>query len=320
MNKVLISISSFAENDDYAIKILEANNIEIILNTENKKLSEDKLIELIEDCDAVIAGTEKISQKVIDAGKKLKIIARVGIGVNNIDLVAAKRKKIKVSYTPEVPAPYLAEMTIGIMLTMLRHVHISNLNMHKGVWSRMFGRSITNSTIGIIGYGRVGKNITNKIKSLRPKKIFIYDISNEIKSNDELIEFSALKKIYTECDIISLHLPLNTSTYNLITKENLLEMKSDAIIINNSRGGIINEQDLYEVLKSGHLSGAAIDVFEDEPYNGNLKEIDNCLLTGHMGSMSIECRNEMEVQAANDVIRAMKNEELKNEIPEYVNK
>lgn len=317
MSKVLISITSFSEHDSKAREMLEENNIELISNKENIKFTESKLLDLVSECDAIIAGTEKISEKVISSGKKLKIISRVGIGVDNIDLLSAKKNNVKVSYTPDVPAPYLAEMTIGIMLTMLRNLHISNLNMHRGIWSRYFGRSISNSTIGIIGYGRIGKNITNKIQSLTPKKILIYDILSDVDLNEKNLEWASLDRIYKECDLISIHLPLNSSTYNLIKKEDLLKMKSNAIIINNSRGGIINEESLYEVLKSGHLSGAAIDVFENEPYTGKLLEIDNCLLTAHMGSMSVECRSEMEIQAAEDVIRCLKKQELKNEVPKY---
>ena len=317
MSKVLISITSFSELDSKAREMLEENNIESTSNKENIKLTESKLLDLVSECDAIIAGTEKISEKVISSGKKLKIISRVGIGVDNIDLLSAKKNNVKVSYTPDVPAPYLAEMTIGIMLTMLRNLHISNLNMHRGIWSRYFGRSISNSTIGIIGYGRIGKNITNKIQSLTPKKILIYDILSDIDLNEKNLEWASLDRIFKECDLISIHLPLNSSTYNLIKKEDLLKMKSNAIIINNSRGGIINEESLYDVLKSGHLSGAAIDVFENEPYTGKLLEIDNCLLTAHMGSMSVECRSEMEIQAVEDVIRCLKKQELKNEVPKY---
>ena len=129
------------------------------------------------------------------------------------------------------------------------------------------------------------------------------------------LEWTNKEKIYKEADIISLHIPLTQLTKNMITEEDLFSMQSDAIIINTSRGGIINEYDLYEVMQSGHLSGAAIDVFEKEPYDGRLKEIERCLLTAHMGSMSVDCRNRMEIESTEEAIRFLTGEKLESEVP-----
>jgi D-3-phosphoglycerate dehydrogenase len=130
------------------------------------------------------------------------------------------------------------------------------------------------------------------------------------------IEWTNKEEIYKQADIISLHLPLTSNTKNMIKKEHLLKMKSDAIIINTSRGGIINEMDLFEVMKSGHLSGAAIDTFEQEPYNGPLKEIERCLLTAHMGSMSVDCRVRMEIEATKEAIRFITGKKLESVVPD----
>ena len=124
------------------------------------------------------------------------------------------------------------------------------------------------------------------------------------------------KIIYKEADIISLHLPLTHLTKNLINEEQILKMKPDAILINTSRGGIINEDDLYNIMKSGQLSGAAIDVFEKEPYEGSLKEIERCLLTSHMGSMSVDCRTRMEIEATEEAVRFLTGAVLEKEVPQ----
>ena len=129
------------------------------------------------------------------------------------------------------------------------------------------------------------------------------------------LEWADKETIYKDSDVISIHVPLTNSTNNMVTKKELEIMKSDAIIINTSRGGIINEEDLYNVMNSGHLSGAAIDVFENEPYDGKLNQIDNCLLTSHMGSMSIDCRVRMEIEATEDVIRFLQGKPLNKEVP-----
>ena len=130
------------------------------------------------------------------------------------------------------------------------------------------------------------------------------------------LEWTSKQKIYREADIISLHIPLTQFTKHLIRKEHLITMKHDAIIINTSRGGIINEHDLYEIMQSGHLSGAAIDVFEREPYYGPLKEIERCLLTAHMGSMSVDCRTRMEIESTEEAIRFLTGKKLESEVPQ----
>ena len=144
---------------------------------------------------------------------------------------------------------------------------------------------------------------------------------NDLMPNHNLdrtmkINWETKENIYRDADLISLHLPLTGLTKNLITKKELLMMKKDALIINTSRGGIINENDLYEVLKKDHLGGVAIDVFENEPYDGPLKNIDRCLLTAHMGSMSDDCRIRMEIEATEDVIRFFTNNTLIGAVPE----
>ena len=133
---------------------------------------------------------------------------------------------------------------------------------------------------------------------------------------DFKLDWVSKEKIYKEADIISIHIPLTNVTKNMITKDVLFDMKKDAIIINTSRGGIINEQDLYEVMKSGHLGGAAIDVFENEPYNGKLSEIERCLLTAHMGSMSNDCRTKMEIEATEEAVCFLTGKELEREVPQ----
>jgi D-3-phosphoglycerate dehydrogenase len=129
------------------------------------------------------------------------------------------------------------------------------------------------------------------------------------------IEWVSKEKIYTNADVISLHLPLTSITRNMIKKEELLSMKPDALVINTSRGGIINEDDLFAVMESGHLGGAAIDVFQQEPYNGALQNIERCILTAHMGSMSVDCRTRMEIEATEEAIRFFKKEPLCCEVP-----
>ena len=315
--KVLITTVPFGDKNRKPLDLLESNGIEYVINPLNKKLTEDELMELIPSFDIIIAGTEKISDKVMERAGNLKMISRVGIGLDSVDLLAAEKRDIQVSYTPDAPAPAVAELTIGMMLTLLRSVHVSNSQMHLGKWHRFFGRRLSEITIGIIGIGRIGRGVLEHLQGFGNPKILVNDISIE----DDIIkkfnvECSSKEKIYKQSDIVTLHLPLTGQTKDMIKKDHLLSMKTDAIIINTSRGGIINESDLYEVMQSGHLSGAAIDVFDNEPYNGDLKDIERCLLTAHMGSMSVDCRARMEIEATEEVVRFLTDKTLKGLVPE----
>ena len=315
--KVLITTVPFGEKNRKPLDLLESNGIEYVINPLNKKLTEDELMELIPSFDIIIAGTEKISDKVMERAGNLKMISRVGIGLDSVDLLAAEKRDIQVSYTPDAPAPAVAELTIGMMLTLLRSVHVSNSQMHLGKWHRFFGRRLSEITIGIIGVGRIGRGVLEHLQGFGNPKILVNDISIE----DDIIkkfnvECSSKEKIYKQSDIVTLHLPLTGKTKDMIKKDHLLSMKADAIIINTSRGGIINESDLYEVMQSGHLSGAAIDVFDNEPYSGDLKNIERCLLTAHMGSMSVDCRARMEIEATEEVVRFLTDKTLKGLVPE----
>jgi D-3-phosphoglycerate dehydrogenase len=318
MSIVLITTVPFGEIIKTPFELLNAAGIDYVLNPLNKKLTPNELIQLIPEFDVVIAGTEIINSQVLDSAAKLKFISRVGIGLDSLDLETIKKKGIKLSYTADAPAAAVAELTIGLMLTLLRNIHLSNKSMHEGKWHRYFGNRIGTSTIGIIGAGRIGKKVLRHLDSFNPPRVLVNDLVVDKNISGNLnIEWVDVEKIFRESDLISLHIPLNNTTKNLIDKELLFSMKKGSSIINTSRGGIINEQDLYNVLLSGHLASAAIDVFEEEPYNGPLNNLDNCVLTAHMGSMSIDCRARMEIEATQEAIRFIKGENLLCEVPCY---
>ena len=317
MPKVLITTVPFGEKNRLPVEQLDAAGVEYLINPLGRKLAEEELAEMITDYDVLIAGTEDITDFVMSKAKKLKLISRVGIGLDNVDLLAAERRGIKVSYTPDAPAPAVAELTIGFMLALLRSVHISNAQMHRGEWQRHFGRRIPEVTIGIIGTGRIGGRVLRRLQAFGSPRILVNDIRPDKNIAPELkLEWVGKEEIYRQADLISLHVPLTNQTKNMIATQELLMMKSDAMIINTSRGGIINEADLGAVLNAGHLSGAAIDVFDQEPYSGDLSKIDRCLLTSHMGSMSIDCRTRMEIEATEEVVRFLNNQKLLGAVPE----
>lgn len=316
MPKALVTTVPFGNKNPLPLELMKNAGIDYLINPLGKKLTENELAEMVTDFDVIIAGTEPITAKIMDRASNLKLISRVGIGLDNVDLLAARDRGIHVSYTPDAPAPAVAELTAGLMLSLLRSIHVSNAEMHNGRWHRFFGRRLSEVTIGIIGVGRIGSRVLGCTKGFGSPRILANDLmpKRELDAGFKL-EWVSKERIYEEADIISLHVPLTHLTKNMIRKEHLLSMKPDAHIINTSRGGIINEQDLYEVMQANHLGGAAIDVFDCEPYAGPMRDVPRCLLTAHMGSMSVDCRTRMEIEATEEVVRFLAGETLLGTVP-----
>ena len=321
--KILITTIPFGNVNPLPLQLLKNTpNIEYVINPIGRKLKEEELTELIKDFDIVIAGTEPITRKVLEQGKKLKLISRVGIGLDSVDLKAAKELGIKVSYTPDAPAPAVAELAVGQMLNILRRLPLVDRNLRSGIWQRIHGERLANMVIGVIGTGRVGSKVLRHLQGFYPKRIIVNDLKPDYNLY-EMYNATYVEKdtIYKEADIITLHVPLTRLTYNLISKKEIELMKKNCSLINTSRGGIINENDLYDALSKNRIAAAAIDVFENEPYSGSLIELDNCFLTCHMGSMTNDCRAAMEILATEEAIRFVRNEALLGSVPdeEYYN-
>lgn len=316
--KALVTTIPFGERDELPINQLEQNGIEVTVNPFGRKVTEDELASIIKDYDYLVAGTEIISNKVIDNAENLKLISRVGIGLDGLDLNYAREKGIRITYTPEAPAPAVAELTLGLMLNCLRYVSVADREMRSRIWQRHFGRRISEIKIGIVGAGRIGKRVISHLAGFSVSQILVNDIAYD--QNDFTgfnVREASKPEIFEYCDLVSLHIPLTPKSKNLVDANVLRSMKSDAILINTARGGIVNEDDLFAVMRDGHLSMVAIDVFETEPYKGELIELPNIILTSHMGSMSVDCRTRMEIEATAEVVRFHKNQSLACEVPEH---
>ena len=316
MYQILITTVPFGDRNRFPLEMLEANGVEYRLNPLKRKLTEDELIGMVADVGVIIAGTEPITEKVMEKALNLKHISRVGVGLDNVDLLAAEKRGIKVSYTPDAPAPAVAELTIGLMLSLLRNIHVANSAMHQGKWNRYFGRRIAEVTIGIIGVGRIGARVLRRTQGFGTPRLLVNDVLPNLDLNREFkLEWVSKELIFKQADLISLHVPLTLRTKGLVGVKELSMMKPDAFLINTSRGGVVNEKALYHALKENKIAGAAIDVFEKEPYLGPLAELENCLLTSHMGSMSLDCRTRMEIEATEEAIRFSLGKTLLSPVP-----
>lgn len=320
--KIFISTFPFGANDTTPLDLLAKTGWEIIKSSLGRKLKPEEVAEFAKDVDGIIAGTEDLTP-LIHKNQNLKMIARVGIGLDSVPLKLCKERGITVSYTPDAVTMAVVELTIGLMIDVTRKVNQADREIRRGEWTRFTGHRLGESTIGIIGVGRVGLNVIRLLSEFRPKLILVNDLKDKSKELEQIlksknIEYRIVEKeeIYKKSDIISLHLPLTPKTRNLITEKELNMFKRDSFLVNTARGELINEDNLYYALKNSRIAGAAIDVFAIEPYKGKLIELENILLTEHMGSCSFDCRLAMESGAARDLIHYFKNEPLENEVPE----
>jgi len=301
------------------IQQLEATGMPYQANPYRRRFTEAELITHIGDASILIAGTEPITAAAMDAAPNLRLIAKVGIGLDNVDLNAAKTRGIAVTYTPDAPAPAVAELTVGLILDLLRGISSANSLMHEKQWSRILGRRIDELTVGIVGVGRVGRRLIRILRGGFPNaRVLCNDLEPDEHFGREVagLEWVTKPQLYSESDVVTLHVPLTQTTRGLVGEREILTMKPKAVLINTSRGGIVDEQALAAALRSHRLAGAAIDVFEPEPYSGILTNVDECILTCHMGSMSEDCRIAMESEAVEEVVRFIRGESLRQLVPE----
>lgn len=305
--KVLISSRSFGNVGANSEEMLKEAGLDIVKNTLGRKLSEEEIIEMIDDETAgIIAGTEKITRKVMESGSTIKVISRYGVGLDNVDLVAATELGIIVRNTPEAPTQAVSELAMAMIMNLLRKISALDRNIKADSWKPELGNLLHGKTVGIIGLGRIAKNL---VKMLEPFDVKI--LALEIDPDNEFVKdhgivIVTLKKLISESDIITLHIPYTEETKNIIGKTEFPMMKKNAILINTARGGLIDEQALVEALESEMISGAAVDAFDVEPYEGELKKFGNVILTPHIGTFTQETRKSMEIETVENLINGLK--------------
>jgi len=285
-------------------------------NTSGREYPKIALIEQVKKINPeyIIAGVEKYDKEVLEYAPNLKLIARVGIGLNAIDLDECKKRGIAVTYTPNAPSNAVAELTIAQILNGLRYISQADKLIRNNAWERFIGREIENVKIGIIGFGRIGKLVYDKINKLGAKEILVNDIDHSQFQNYPEAKKASKEEIIKNCDVITLHIPLENETINFIKKEDFQKMKPNAVLINNSRGKIVNESDLYAWLHTNPNAFTALDTYEKEPYSGSLSNLGNILFSAHMGSCSEKSRNDMEGGALAEVLNAIHGRSFKNQV------
>ncbi|HOJ97418.1 MAG TPA: phosphoglycerate dehydrogenase, partial [Methanospirillum sp.] len=281
----------------------------------NTGLSEDELVATIENYDALLvrSGTQ-VTERVIEAGKKLRFIGRAGAGVDNIDMNAATRHGVIVANAPEGNTLAATEHTMAMMLSLCRNIPQANASMQAGEWkrSKFMGVELNEKTLGIVGLGRIGREVAKRASSFN-MHIIGYDpfISSE-KAAEMGIESMSLEELFTKADIITVHTPLIKETRHIINEKTIATMKDGVRIINCARGGIIDEAALAAAVKSGKVAGAAIDVFEEEPpKNCPLIGIPNIIVTPHLGASTIEAQKNVAISIAKQCLDVLNGKDAK---------
>lgn len=294
---ILITTSSFREkglDDEYMV----------VYNPYNRKLTEEEAIQLVSKYQPIgmIAGVEPLTRKVIEQSKELRVISRCGVGLDSVDIQAAKDFGIVVTITPEGTTVAVAELTIGLILSSLLHIPLLDNGIRNGDWKGEKGKLLSGKTIGIIGCGRIGTKVAEICKCFSCH-IIGFDMNIQKHENIEVMQFEDVLK---KSDILTLHIPMNDKNKHIIGCNEINSMKQGSIIINTARGGLIDEDALYKSLCTGKLYSAALDCFENEPYSGKLLNAPNLIMTPHMGSSAIEARRAMEKQAVKNLMYELK--------------
>ena len=304
--KILTSPSSFGQVGNEPFALLAKNGYEAINNPYGRKLTEDEVIELAKDCIGIVAGVEPLTARVMDALPNLKVISRVGIGMDSVDLEYAKQKGIIVKNTPDGPTRAVAELTLGMTLSLLRRIPQADASLKNKVWKKQTGNLILDKKIGVIGLGRIGRLVSQLFRGIGNPVIGFDPFADQAWATSNGVELADFETVLKLADIITLHVPGNADKSPVIAAKELELMKPTAQLINISRGGIVDEDALYTALSTGKLAAAAIDVFVDEPYSGPLTGLDNVILTPHIGSYAEEGKLLMEIEAVKNLIAELK--------------
>ncbi len=266
------------------IKMINGIGDVVYLAGDKEKLKD----EIISADILIVRSATKVNKELIDSAQKLKIVARAGVGLDNIDLNYCKQKNIIVINTPGASTNAVAEHVIGLILALYRYIPKADKSMKSKLWEKkqFMGTEIEGKTLGIIGFGRIGHAVAQKAKCLG-MNVIAYDIRKKESNYAKIVDLDYLLRT---SDIITLHMALVESTHNFMDKGKLSKMKNGSILINTARGGLVDEDALYDALKSNHLFGACLDVYPKEPYTGKLIELDNVVLTPHIAGSTYEAQ------------------------------
>jgi len=312
--KVLITSRSFGTVGDEPKKYLEEHGSKLIFPNSTDLMDDESFIKVLSEFNAVILGNDKITEKVLQNCPSLKLICKHGTGIDNIDLEAARNKGVKVTNVPATNADAVADVTFALMLDVARRVSFAATTVKKGEWSKITGVDVCFKTLGLIGFGAIGQKVAKRAKGFG-MRVMAYDTLVKNAPIDLDIEMATFENVIKNADFLSIHVPLNDKTRNLVSYKEMSMMKKGSFIINTARGGIVDEDALFENLISGHLRGAGLDVTEKEPpVDNRLLILENVTILPHMASHSMEAINAVSMACAKNIVNFFDGKDLENQI------
>ncbi|MCR5622748.1 MAG: hypothetical protein K6G18_12985 [Treponema sp.] len=291
--KVAVGASSFADGSSLPMKELADRGMEVIKNPFGRRLTEDETIAHLQGADGLLAGLEPLNERVFAASPQLKAVARIGIGMDNVDLQAAERHGIKVSNTPDGPTEAVAEMTLAMLLTLIHQAKPSDADIHAGIWKKRMGKSIRGLRVLVVGYGHIGRKVADQLKAL----------GADVRVHDKYLPGASdttLEDGLCWAEAVTLHV---SGRDEVIGERELGLMAPGCYLLNSARGAVVNEDALYGALKDGRLAGFWGDALWQEPYGGKICGCGNTILTPHICTYTETCRASMEMEAARNLLR-----------------
>ena len=314
--KVLVTATNYSKYCQAGKKILENAGCKIIENPHGRPYTFDELKEIVEDIDGVVVGVDDWNEDVFKLAPKLKGMARFGVGVDNIDLNAAKEHGIIVCNSPGINSSAVAEQAVALMLSLIRNIPEMNRAVRKGEWPRPMFHELKSRTIGFLGFGAIARNVAQRLAGFGPEMI-AYDKYPNQEAADKLgVRLVSQEEVLKESDIISIHLPTRDETKHFINKETIQQMKDGVYIVNTARGSIVNEADMAGALESGKAAGFGTDVFEHEPIDlsGPLFKYDNYIATPHVSAETFENCETTSVVTARALLAVFEGREPENRL------
>jgi len=304
---ILITLSTFGEYSDDPLRMLDESPFSYRVNDTGKRMEPERVVSFGKNCVGIIAGVETYSKEVLSKLPDLRCISRVGAGIDNIDLVYARQKGVSVLNTPDAPTAAVAELTLGMMLALLRRLTEVNETMHQRNWQRIPGRLLSGKTVGVIGLGRIGRRVAELVTAFGTHVIGTEPNPDEKWNRRHGVAIVKLPELLQRSDIVTLHAAGAADTPLFIGAEELAVMKPGAIFINVARGNMADDKALFAAIDTGHLGGAGLDVYPDEPYAGSLCDHPKVILSPHQATLTVETRISMETDAVRNLIRFLKN-------------
>ncbi len=310
MQKVLLGATSLANVEGPFLRVLHEAGLELVLPSRLIPiLSEDDLLSELPGCVATLAGMEPYTARVFERCPELRVIARVGVGYDAVDVAAATKHGVALTITPGGNHGSVAEHTFALMLGIAKEIALQDRNLRNGQWVRRATIPLRGRTLGLVGLGRIGKAVALRALAFQMRVISHEPYPDKAFVAQHGIELVSLEPLLTESDYVSLHLPMSPANKQIICKKSLALMKPTAYLINTSRGGLVCEADLLEALHAGRIAGAALDVFEVEPCLQNpLFALDNVVVTPHAAGVDLQSRDDMARIAATAIAALCRNE------------